>query len=335
MNAVPAIARLLSEAHLPQPEAIGHRVVHGGPRLRAHIQLDATVLRELEQVRALSPLHAPVALAIIAEAQSIWPTLPQIACFDTVFHASMPDVARVLPLPREFEAQGIQRYGFHGLSCESIVRQLSDTLPSRLIIAHLGSGASVTAVRDGKSIDTSMGLTPSGGIIMGTRAGDLDPGALIYLLREKSFSATSLEDLVDRRSGFLGISGLSADLRVLHAAAPSHPGSQLAIAMFCRSVAKQIASMIVTLGGVDAIVFAGGIGENDALVRQSVCQQLGWLGVTLDAAANSVGHDRISDPASRTELRVLPAQEDAEIAHHVAAILTSTADNTRTACGVS
>jgi acetate kinase len=198
--AMQTIASLLAGASLPTPEAIGHRIVHGGPKLRAHCPIDETVERELELASALSPLHAQAALAIIHLAKTTWPDLPQVACFDTAFHAAMPDIARILPVAKELQAEGVQRYGFHGLSCESIVSQFGPDLPARLVIAHLGSGASITAVRNGCSVDTSMGLTPSGGTIMGTRSGDLDPGVLIYLLREKGLDAAALEDLIDHRS---------------------------------------------------------------------------------------------------------------------------------------
>ena len=187
-----------------------------------------------------------------------------MACFDTTFHAELPEVARVLPISRELQSEGIQRYGFHGLSCKSIVHQLANDLPDRLIIAHLGNGASVTAVKGGKSIDTSMGLTPTGGVIMGTRSGDLDPGVLVYLMREKKFDAAMLEELVDHRSGLLGISGVGSDMRRLHEAASSNADARLAIQMFCYSVRKQVAAMIAALDGIDLLVFTGGIGENDA-----------------------------------------------------------------------
>jgi acetate kinase len=305
-SAIPAIARLLKDARLPPPDAVGHRVVHGGPKLHTHVRIDAAVLHELEQVRALSPLHAPVALAIIAEAQAVWPGAPQFACFDTVFHADMPDVARTLPLPRALGEQGIRRYGFHGLSCESIVHQLGENMPSRLIIAHLGNGASVTAVRDGRSIDTSMGLTPSGGIIMGTRAGDIDPGILVYLARERGYDSAAIEQLVDHEAGLLGISGLSSDMRALHAA-PDSAAARLAIAMFCQSAAKQIAGMAVALEGVDMIVFTGGIGEHDAVVREAISGRLAWMGV------------RPAGPGCA--VLVLPSQEDEQIARHSARLI--------------
>ena len=206
-EAVVRIGRLLSNTAM-QPAAIGHRIVHGGPKLRQHCLIDDTVLTQLEAATAFAPLHIPSALSVIRFAQEHFPGLPQAACFDTTFHAGLPDVARVLPIARELQFEGIQRYGFHGLSCELIVRQLANDLPRRLVIAHLGNGASVTAVQAGKSIDTSMGLTPTGGVIMGTRSGDLDPGVLVYLMREKKFDAAMLEELIDRRSGLLGISGV-------------------------------------------------------------------------------------------------------------------------------
>ena len=214
----------------------------------------------------------------------------------------MPDVARVLPIDRALQAQGIQRYGFHGLSLESIVRQLGERLPRRLVVAHLGNGASITAVEEGRSIDTSMGLTPSGGVIMGSRSGDLDPGVLIYLLREQKVDAAALEDMVDRRSGLLGISGLSSDMRRLHEAAASNADAALAIEMFCYAVRKQIAAMGAVLGGIDMLVFTGGIGENDAVVREKICAGLGWLGVGSGA------------------VKVLASQEEEQIARHGAAL---------------
>ena len=228
----------------------------------------------------------------------------------------MPDVARTLPIPLELRADGIRRYGFHGLSCESIVRQLGSDRPDRLIIAHLGNGASVTAVKDGHSIDTSMGLTPTGGVIMGTRSGDLDPGVLVYLMRERKFDAAMIEDLVDRRSGLLGISGVDSDMRRLHEAASSNADARLAIQMFCYSVRKQVAAMIAALDGVELLVFTGGIGENDAAVRSAICGGLSWLGVSLDPVRNRSANNPTSDHASRCAVHVVASQEDEQIARH-------------------
>ncbi len=321
-EAIARIGRLLSDARMATPEAIGHRVVHGGPLLRRHCLIDDAVLRQLEEATAFAPLHIPPALSVIRFAREHFPGLPQAACFDTAFHAGLPDVARILPIAGALKSKGIQRYGFHGLSCESIVHQLAGTLPQRLIIAHLGNGASITAVRGGRSVDTSMGLTPTGGVIMGTRSGDLDPGILTYLMREKKFDAAMIEELVDHRSGLLGISGVSSDMRRLHDAAPSNGEARLAIQMFCYSVRKQVAAMIAGLDGVDLLVFTGGIGENDGVVRAAICDGLGWIGVRLDDARNRAADDPISDAASRCAVRVLVSREDEQIARHTSTLLS-------------
>jgi acetate kinase len=320
-EAVVRIARLLDDSKMPVPVAVGHRIVHGGPRLRRHCLIDDEVLRQLEAARPFAPLHIPSALSVICFAREHFPAASQAACFDTAFHADLPEVARVLPIPKELRSEGIQRYGFHGLSCESVVRQLADDLPDRLIIAHLGNGASVTAIKAGKSIDTSMGLTPSGGVIMSTRSGDLDPGVLVYLMREKKFDAAMLEELIDRRSGLLGISGVGGDMRRLHQAAPSNANARLAIQMFCCSVRKQVAAMIVALDGVDLVVFTGGIGENDAEVRAAICRGLAWIGVNLDEARNASANNPVNDSASRCCVRVVASEEDEQIARHTWALL--------------
>ena len=323
-EAVVWLGRRLAESDIPAPDAIGHRIVHGGPKLRQHCLIDDSVLRQLEAASVFAPLHTPTALSIIRYAQEHFPELPQVACFDTAFHAELPEVARVLPIPRELLSEGIQRYGFHGLSCESIVRQLGEVLlhhlPERLVIAHLGNGASVTAVKGGKSIDTSMGLTPTGGVIMGTRSGDLDPGVLTYLMREKKFDAAMLEELVDHRSGLLGISGIDSDMRRLHEAAAPNSDARLAIQMFCYSARKQVAAMIAALDGLDTLVFTGGIGENDAQVRAAICGGLSWIGDSLDEARNRSANNPINDPASRCSVQVLASREDEQIARHTWAL---------------
>ena len=315
-DALARIDTLLSHSTLPHPTVVGHRMVHGGPSLRRHCVIDDGVLRQLDAAAPFAPLHTPAALAAIGFARTHFPDVPQVACFDTAFHAGLPEVARVLPIPRALQADGIQRYGFHGLSCESIVRQLAHDPPRRLIIAHLGNGASITAVRDGVSVDTSMGLTPSGGIIMGTRSGDLDSGVLVYLMQEKGFDATRIAELVDHRSGMLGVSGLSGDMRRLHQAAATDADARLAIEMFCYAVGKQIAAMIAVLDGVDVIVFTGGIGENDAQVRAAACKGLAWIGVSIDAARNRATHNPVSDAVSRCSVLVLSSRENEEIALH-------------------
>jgi acetate kinase len=321
------IGKLLAESGIPAPAVIGHRIVHGGPNLRRHCLIDQPVLRQLEAAAAFAPLHTPPALSVIGFAQEHFPGVAQAACFDTSFHTTLPEVARVLPLPAKLQQEGIQRYGFHGLSCESILRQLTDAaqpLPSRLVIAHLGNGASITAVRDGQSIDTSMGLTPSGGVIMGTRSGDLDPGVLVYLMREKKFDAARIEELVDHRSGLLGISELASDMRQLRQAAPSNAAARLAVEMFCYSVRKQVAAMIAALDGIDLLVFTGGIGEHDSETRSTICAGLSWIGLSLDQARNRYAQNPISAAASRCLVRVLVSQEDEQIARHAWALWQAT-----------
>jgi acetate kinase len=253
---------------------------------------------------------------VIRFVQEHFPQVPQVACFDTAFHAAMPEVARTMPIPAELRSDGIRRYGFHGLSCESIMRQLGDHPPDRLIIAHLGNGASVTAVKGGQSVDTSMGLTPSGGVIMGTRCGDLDPGVLVYLMREKNFDANFLETLINYRSGLLGLSGIDSDMRRLHESSATSAAARLAIKMFCYSVRKQIAAMTAVLNGLDLLAFTGGIGEHDAEVRAEICDGLSWQGIRLDLAENQFSKGTISHSTSRCQVRVLHSQEDLQIAVH-------------------
>ena len=321
-EAIARIAELLTAQGLPVPLAIGHRIVHGGPSCRRHTLIDATVMQQLEAAKVFAPLHVPPALALVRAAQERFPGLPQAACLDTAFHTTMPDVARTLPIPRELRAQGIERYGFHGLSYESIVRQFDKDVPQRLVIAHLGNGASVTAVANGRSIDTSMGLTPTGGVIMSTRCGDIDPGVLAYVVRELRYDAEQLEALIDQRSGLYGISGISGDMRELRSAAASSENARLAIAMFCYSIRKQIAAMAAALGGVDLLVFTGGIGENDAVTRASICEGLDGLGIgTEPASAGLKGKSskqlstRAADRSGlRCVARVIPSQEDEQIA---------------------
>jgi acetate kinase len=321
------IGKLLRDGHAPVPQAIGHRVVHGGPHLSQHVRVDAAVKAQLEAAIAYAPLHLPAALAGMRFGAQRFPGLPQVACLDTCFHAAMPDIARTLPLPLRWRDVGLRRYGFHGLSCESVVRQLRSEpngLPERLLIAHLGHGASITAVHQGVSIDTSMGLTPTGGLMMGTRSGDLDPGVLLYLMRERQFDAAAIEALVDRRSGLLGISGLSGDMRVLHDAAATHSEARLAIELFVYRAAKEIGAMSVALGGVDRIVFTGGIGENDASVRAAMCARLACLGVVLDETRNRAGRGVLTRDDARCVVQVLPCQEDEQIARHTAALCGDT-----------
>ena len=294
---------LLAEQQWPAPTAVGHRIVHGGPSVRHHCLIDPQVLRALEAARVFAPLHAPAALEVVRLAQAHFDRCPHVACLDTAFHFGLPDVARRLPIAAALQAPGVERYGFHGLSCESILRQLGAAMPDRLVIAHLGSGSSVTAVKAGRSIDTSMGLTPSGGVMMVTRSGDLDPGLLIYLIREQQLDMARLQAMIDRESGMVGVSRLSGDMRRLRAAG-DNPDARLAIQMFAYSVRKQIAAMAAALEGLDLLVFTGGIGEHDDETRREICAGLAWLGIGSHAAP----------------VRTLPAKEDEQIARHTAAV---------------
>jgi acetate kinase len=298
-DAARRVFALLTDRSAPAPSAIGHRIVHGGPSVRRHCVIDAAVMADLEAARVFAPLHTPPALEVVKLAQAHFSAQPHVACLDTAFHYGLPDVARRLPIAEVLQANGVERYGFHGLSCESILRQLGDAIPDRLVIAHLGSGSSITAVRRGRSIDTSMGLTPTGGVMMATRSGDLDPGLLVYLIREHGLDAAKLETLIDRQSGMKGVSGLSGDMRRLREASENAEAA-LAIRMFVYSVRKQIAAMAAALEGLDLLVFTGGIGENDAQTRDEIRAGLAWLG---DA-----------------RVEVLPANEDEQIARHAWAL---------------
>jgi acetate kinase len=307
-------------------DAVGHRVVHPGAVLRGHQRITPEVLHELEAAKAFAPLHDPEALAMIHAATERFPNAAQFACFDTVFHETMPEEASVYPLPDAVRAQGVRRYGFHGLSCESVVRQLSalGPLPRRMAIAHLGSGCSVTAVFNGASVDTTMGLTPTGGVVMGTRVGDLDPGLVLYLLRAQGAAteeaAAAVEAMLNHRAGMVALSGMPNDVRAMRSAsAGGDERARLALKVFTRSVTKAIGGYFFLLGGLDAIAFAGGIGEHDAATRTEVLAGLTELGIGLDDCPVVVGGkvQRISSSSSKTAVFVVPADEDHMIALHV------------------
>jgi acetate kinase len=320
-DAIRALRKALTNLHLPELAGIGHRIVHGGPFLREHQRLTPEVLHQLENAAPFAPLHVPVALSLVREIESEYPGVPQIACFDTAFHRTLPEAAARFALPQQLWADGIRRYGFHGISCESILHTLGDDLRPRTVIAHLGNGASITAVADGASVDTSMGLSPTGGIIMGSRTGDLDPGVLLYLLRTSDVNAAELEKLFDKRAGLLGISGVSSDLRQLHKAAPDNPRARLAIEMFCRTAKKTISAYAAVLGGLDLLVFSAGIGEHDPIVRSKICEGLEFLGLSLDSDRNSRNQAIISRADSPVSIRIIRADEETQIARHVFRLL--------------
>jgi acetate kinase len=321
-HALQLVAAQLRSHRLPAPAAVGHRIVHGGPALREHQKITPRVLEQLQAASHFAPLHVPAALALIREAQHFFPNIPQFACFDTAFHRTLPEAAARFPLPEKFWHSGVRRYGFHGLSCESILHTLGAPLPARLIVAHLGNGASITAIANGSSVDTTMGLTPTGGIIMGTRSGDLDPGVLLYILRANGNNVAELEDLLDRQSGLLGISGISRDVRQLHQAG-GNPRARLAMEMFARSAKKAIAGFVAVLGGLELLVFTGGIGEHDAAVRAEICQGLQCFGLHLESQGNQRHLQNISGAQSQVQVRIVPSEEEIQIARHSYRLLTA------------
>ena len=321
-DALTHAARWLNELAPGKPYAIGHRVVHGGPRLVAHQRITPEVVSELQACVHFAPLHIPVALQLIAEAEHAYGDVPQFACFDTAFHTTMPETAARFPLSRALYDEGIRRYGFHGLSYESIVHQLGSKLPGRVVMAHLGSGASLAAVKDGKSVDTSMGLTPTGGIPMATRTGDLDPGVLLYLQRAKKMDADSLEKLLNHDAGLKALSGGTSDMRKLQSAAErGDQNAKLALEVFCVAIRKFIAAYASVLGGLDMLIFAGGIGEHSVQVRSGVCDGLTFLGIAIDATKNAASDGTISAPGSSAQVCVVPSQEDCQIARHCRALM--------------
>jgi len=324
-EAIAEVLDVVSGNGMPKFEAVGYRVVHPGPKLREHVRITPEVLSDLEEASAFAPLHDPEAVQMIRAFMERFPELPHFACFDTVFHETMPVEATTYPLPPEYTERGVRRYGFHGLSCESIVRQLQREggVPRRMVIAHLGSGCSVTALVDGRSVDTTMGLTPTGGVVMGTRSGDLDPGLVLYLLREGTAKdqVGKVEALLNHASGMVALSGMANDVKAMRkAAADGDTRAALALKIFTRSVTKAMGGFSWLLGGLDAIVFAGGIGEHDAQTRSEIMGGLTGLGVNLDAALNQAVADGIQPIGSSNSLiaiLVVPAREDEMIAVHV------------------
>ena len=317
-QALEAVSNRLKDSSNSSPVAVGHRIVHGGPKLRSHQRITPSVIRTLEDSVHFAPLHIPPALTLIREVASFYPGTPQFACFDTAFHATLPEAAAHFALPAELWNAGILRYGFHGLSYESIVSILGTELRPRTVVAHLGNGCSLAALSNGISVDTSMGLTPTGGIPMSSRSGDLDPGVILYLLRVRKLDAGQLEVLLNEHSGLAGIAGGESDLRNLQAAAAKgDEKAALAIEIFCRAIRKTIGSYAAVLGGIDLLVFTGGIGENSVIVRGLVLARLGFLGLAEDPAANA-GHGRsaggrISRPGPVQAL-VVPTDEELMIA---------------------
>ncbi len=301
--------------------AAGHRIVHGGPRLRQPAVITPEVMKELRAITPFAPLHLPVQIAIIEAVAERAPHLPQVACFDTAFHQNMPEFARRFALPQKLWDEGVMRYGFHGLSYEYIVGNLGPELGPRAIVAHLGNGASMVALRDGQPCDTSMGLTPTGGFMMSTRSGDLDPGVLLYLLRTGR-TQEELTRTLDHESGLLGVSGISSDMKTLLDQRATNAEAALAIQIFCYQIRKFIGAYAAVLNGLDTLVFTGGIGERSADIRAEICSGLSYLGVAIDQEANELANPVISTAHSQVTVRVTPTDEDLMIARHTARLIS-------------
>ena len=313
--------------------AAGHRLVHGGARYHDPQRITPEFLSELEKLVPLDPDHLPAAIRGIQFVAKKFPQLTQVACFDTAFHCSLPTVAKMYALPRRFYDEGIRRYGFHGLSFEYIVGELrkldAKLAAGRVVVAHLGSGASVVALQDGQSVDTSMGFTPLEGLVMSARSGDVDPGLLLYLLAEKKMSAKEAGTLLNKQSGLLGVSGSTGDMRELQEKSKQDPHAAEAIDLFCYRAKKYIGAYAAALGGLDALVFTGGIGEHAPAIRERICGGLDFLGIRLDAARNAANAPVISATDSRVNVRVIQTNEDLMIVQHVITVLGEKASGTQ------
>jgi acetate kinase len=295
-----------------RPDVIGHRVVHGGPDFAGPVKIDDAVVARLCELVPLAPLHQPAAIAVIEQLRDRMPDVPHVACFDTAFHRRLPESAQRLPLPARYWAAGVRRYGFHGLSYEYVVGRLGDELGARSVIAHLGSGASLVALRDGSPVDTTMSLTPGGGVVMATRSGDLDPGVVLHLLRLEG-RPEDVAVILERESGLLGISGRTGDMRALLAASPHDDRAREAVTAFVTSVAKHIAALTTVLGGLDTLVFTAGIGAGSADIRAAVAERIHHLGVELSEADNERGGERISAPDAACTVLAVPTDEEAVV----------------------
>ena len=324
------VEKALHASQFPVPKAIGHRIVCGGPRIRDNQRITPELIDEIESYAALAPLHTPIAVYIMRAALRLFPGIPNFAVLDTYFHRTMPEVVTRMPIPDEYVEMGVHRYGYHGISYESIIYQLQPNIPEKLIAAHLGNGASITAIRNGESLDTSMGLTPNGGIISGSRTGDIDPGVLIFILKKIAEStpnagaaAEKLETVVSSKSGLIGVSGFSNDMRDLREAIRGgNKKARLAVDKFAWTIAKWIGSFYAELGGLDMLVFTGGIGENDIASRAEICSGLGALGIVIDPQRNNVrGEATISADNSGVKVRVIPPAEDLMIVNHALRLL--------------
>jgi len=319
--AVDALFAEFERLKLPRLDAVGHRIVHGGANHVAPELVTPVLLDDLKKLIPFAPLHMPGGIEGIEAVAARHPKLPQVACFDTAFHRGMPGRAERFPLPRELYDAGVRRYGFHGISYEYIVQTLGAEVVSRLIIAHLGNGASMAAVLNGRPHDTTMGFTPAGGFMMGTRPGDLDPGIILYLLDEKRYDAGRLAELVNQKSGLLGVSGLSSDVKTLLDARATNADAAMTIEMFCYQIRKSVGALAAALGGLDMLIFTGGIGEHAAAVRAEVCDGLDYLGIVIDRTRNEANQDTISSADSNCRVRVIPTNENLMVARHTARLV--------------
>ncbi len=300
--------------------AVGHRIVHGGDRHREPQMLAPGVVADLRSLVPLDPNHLPQAIAAIEAVARAYPAVPQVVCFDTAFHGRMPRVARLYALPRDLAEEGVVRYGFHGLSYEYVMDELRkvdrEAYDGRVVVAHLGNGASMAAVKEGVGVDTTMGFTPTGGLLMGTRSGDLDPGVVLFLLEQRGLTPPEVADLVNKRAGLLGVSGTTSDMRELLDREANDPRAAEAVELFCYQAKKFLGALAAALGGLDALVFTGGIGEHSATVRGRICEGLGFLGVRLDPEANASHAPVISGDDAAVSVRVVPTDEDLMVARH-------------------
>lgn len=326
------VRMLAARTDLPHPEAIGHRMVSSSPEVTENQRVTPELVERLDRYVHFAPLHTPPALHILRQTLAAYPHVPSFIALDSWFHLELPPVARTLPVPEHIAALGVHRYGAHGLSYESIVDQLGAAIPERVIVAHLGNGSSITAIRKGRSVDTSMGLTPTGGLISATRTGEIDPGVLLFLMREAAQTAGSAEQAIDavermvnRESGLLGVSGVSNDMRTLRQAiAAGSTRARLAVDLYIAAIRKYIGAYLAVLGGADLLVFTGGIGEHDAATRTEVCAGLQALGIALDEGRNAA-HDaeRISADGSAVAVRTMPPDEERMIARHVLRLIAT------------
>jgi len=317
--AIQTMFATLQEQGVKDLAAVGHRIVHGGPLFTAPQRIDEKLKAALKELIPFAPLHLPGQIAMIEAVAAHYPQLPQVACFDTAFHSCIPEIARRFALPQELWEQGIKRYGFHGLSYEFVVSKLGKEIGQRAIIAHLGNGSSMVALKDGAPVDTSMGLTPTGGFMMGTRSGDLDPGVLLYLMNA-GYSADRLEKMLNHQSGLMGVSGRTSEMKPLLETRQTDHAAAMAVEMFCYQVRKFIGAFTAVLGGLDTLIFTGGIGEQAVPVRAEICAGLEYLGIELEATANHRNAELISAKSARCLVRVIKTDEDLMIARHTQSI---------------